>query len=366
MNTPDKFDSLGYLNALQEILADPILDEFDSGGAVTQECRSLAHHLAETLGYCRLFNVDVPESFDGSLSAAIATAAARDLREHLVVETLSFDDFPETWEQTQSQVELELLCCDVLETRMDAWAVVVSAAEALMAADDEPFEQVNSLNQAIEQLLDAVDRFDSVLLQNKEQLCIATDTRLLDNWRNLLAEEYRLVLPWWLDGTLERISKAPLERIDLSAIKNPSTMEHYQVELASHATHTLDVRMREVDPALAANDKTQRPQFDEFCWIPSQPEFQCHAFLKVPKTLKASGQTEVHVTFKGPQEQELVGKPMALGKGRAIISSRSLASLPGGSIIQAKFIVEDLALPDGSLPMRVDNKVWQAQIKQNR
>jgi hypothetical protein len=361
MNVPDRNDPLGYGIILQELLADPALARFSEGGSATQESYAVAHHLAETLGYCRLFGVDVPVDVDGSLSASIATAACNRLRDQLTNEIESLDDFPATWEQTQSQIELEMLCCDILESRMDAWAVVIAVTEALRVADDESRELISGLELAIRSLLDSVDRFDSSLIRERELLCVATDTNLLDNWRNLVAEEYRLALPWWLDGTLERIADAPLERIDLSNLDMQKINVTDQLELASQPFHRFYIRSRKSAPALAANDRILRPEFDKISWIPSEPEFQCQAVLKVPQTLSASGRTEVRLEFKGAQRHELAGKPVVLGNGRAVIRARSLTRLPGESLIEATFIAEELELPDGSRPLRVDNQIWQEQ-----
>jgi len=50
-----------------------------------------------------------------------------------------------------------------------------------------------------------IDDLDSKLQEKAESLSLASVTHVLDNWRQLLAEKYKEPLPWWLDGTLERL-----------------------------------------------------------------------------------------------------------------------------------------------------------------
>jgi len=61
----------------------------------------------------------------------------------------------------------------------------------------------------VNRYVDALAVFDEAL-QTPENLALLStlvNLPLLENWRQSLAGDYKEVLPWWLDGTLERAAQ---------------------------------------------------------------------------------------------------------------------------------------------------------------
>jgi len=201
---PRKQDTGGYTTLLGALLRDPVLNEFNSDKPWSREATSAALMLAQTLGYCRLYGITIPREWDGSLPVTAALAAAQTLKTIRQETIQESDEFPERWESCGAQAEMELLSSDLLRTRMNAWAVFVAVDEAGVASARDNDPRCEELSQRITGLVSEIRRLDHALRRDEDLLATVLETRLIDNWRAMLAEEYQVGLPWWLDGTLER------------------------------------------------------------------------------------------------------------------------------------------------------------------
>ncbi len=190
---------------LQRALEDPALAAFDGPSAPGAEAAAAAYRVALCLGYCRLLGLALPDDLDGTLPAPEAIAAAQELTRHLAVWVQEAGDLPSRWDTAAPGVE-DHYCADLLKARMDAWAAYLAITEAYddCLVQDEPAAQ--DLGQALDRLVDALDRFDQTLQQPEILALLSTlaGTPLLDNWRQSLGVPDGRFLPWWLDGTLEQ------------------------------------------------------------------------------------------------------------------------------------------------------------------
>lgn len=344
-----------YRRMLESLLQSQTSSDLVREDCPSAESASFAMMWALLLGRCRLFGVTLDGDLNRGLPADVAaqaTAGMIQVVQDVIVET---QHMPQRWDVSQTQLEFDTLVGDLLHVRMDAWSVLVAVYEAERTETKLPAVQSQELNRKVSSLVDAIEAFDHTLNRYIELLSIVVDTRLLDNWRALLCEEYSLALPWWLDGTLERIAAMPLERSDLSNLR---THDVTPVELASQRELAAFGKRREPAAALAANDKERLPEYDESFWKPSTSDSQCRARLRIPMKLSPSGQTKVDLFFEGVQEQELVGKAVALGNGRAIVRKQHFERLPESPDVKATFIYEELGLPARNLQLRVNNEVW--------
>ncbi len=196
-------DPFGCTEDLRDALTDPDLEKVGNDGQTGPDGARAAYRLALTLGRCRLFGVDPGEEFDGVLPSRLALAAASELTRLLLSQSDEAANLGERWDRAVDPSEADNLCAGLLSTRMEAWAVGLALDEAQEDCEEEERSHASALADAIDRVQDALDRFDVPLEAQTEVLATIANTRLLDNWRALLAAPYKDDLPWWLDGRLE-------------------------------------------------------------------------------------------------------------------------------------------------------------------
>ncbi len=190
-------DPLGCRDDLRDALADP--DVRASGPAGERA----AYHLAVALGRCQLFGVPPGDDLDGVLPSPLAVAAATELARLLDGWAAEAQRLGERWDAARDPAEADDLCAGLLGARMDAWAASLVLDEAYHDCAAEDAAQAREVGAALDRAYAALDRFDEALERQTEVLATITGTRLLDNWRALLAPAFAEDLPWWLDGSLE-------------------------------------------------------------------------------------------------------------------------------------------------------------------
>ena len=200
-------DPFGYRDELREAMAAPELDAFDQGVAPGPDVHGAAYRVARALGYCRLCGIEPGEDLDCTLTAAVAMAAAAHLAELLESAAGDARQLGPRWDDAGTQFEIDALCADVIEMEMDSWAALVAIEEAYSDCieADEPAEA--EFRPMLSLLMDRIDAFDAAARAEAELLSTLAATPLLENWRGMLSEEYSRSLPWWLDGTLERVAQ---------------------------------------------------------------------------------------------------------------------------------------------------------------
>jgi hypothetical protein len=214
------------LEALREALNRPELDEFDRPGPLTATARQAAYQLAVALGRCRLFGVQPNEELEKPLPANRALQAALELHGYLKAWTEHAHQLGRRWDESEVATVAEDLCLNLLEHRLEAWAVYLVIDDAYQACLESADPGREALGAAVVSVLDAAQAFDMELHAQRELLSVAAETMLLDTWRGLLAPLYREALPWWLDDTLEKVHRR-LEVVALASQPRAGDVLHY-------------------------------------------------------------------------------------------------------------------------------------------
>ncbi|MEJ5341248.1 MAG: hypothetical protein WHT09_06740 [Thermogutta sp.] len=206
-------DLYGYVDQLREALADPALNEFQTG-TPSPEAKQAAANVAVALGYCRVFGLDAGED-DGTLPPLEAIAAIEALEERLSELAEAVETLPQRWDDAPVGEE-DAVCADLLEQRMDLWVAMAALGEAACEAfiDADPLWE--TLHDKLQGLAEKIEVVDRQMQQREilELLSTLVGTELLNNWRQLLVEPYRSFAPYWLDGTLEEIDEELQKRFE--------------------------------------------------------------------------------------------------------------------------------------------------------
>ncbi len=192
---------------LREALSDPALEVFSGESTATPDeaAKAAASRVATALGSCRVFGVDPPEDLDGTLTPAMAIAAASWQAAMIPRVTEDAARLRARWLEAEDEEQIEM-CCGTIEFLMEMWASFQVLVEAHIDSVESGSSDEPELDRAVEAVVDALDALDAVL-QRPENLALlqtVCSTQLLRNWHQCLDPEYRDVPPWWLDGTLER------------------------------------------------------------------------------------------------------------------------------------------------------------------
>jgi len=153
--------------------------------------RDLAANLALDLGRCRLFGVS-PEA-DFTLAPRAFEFASTRLIETLMRVLRRTDRVG-----TSPDAALRLL-----EIRTDAHATFLALDEAYAAARYEGASEAPAMGRRLHQVRRIINLLDDNLRNIRPLLSSADDTELTENWRRLLAPEYRGIAPWWMAGEIE-------------------------------------------------------------------------------------------------------------------------------------------------------------------
>lgn len=202
--TPSGHDPLGWIESLRRALAQASLAEFTANTEPSPPAVRAAYHLAACLGKCRLFIVDLGDT-DGTLPPSVAVAAAEQWRRYIGEWTAATARLERAWTGAVEEVEAIDRAADLLSARMECWAVFLAVDEAYQDCVETASPVRGRLGSLLRSALDELDQFDAALRGEAVYLAPVAATELLDNWRRLLAVEYRRTLPWWLSGELEAL-----------------------------------------------------------------------------------------------------------------------------------------------------------------
>jgi hypothetical protein len=173
----------------------------DLAGATAATLPSLPEELpveaAVACGNCRLFADAAPQIV---FPAWLATAAAHRLVPLLAEATRDAERLPDLLDDCTGD-EAEDLVAGLVHARMDSWAALLQLDDVLEHASDDA--ERADLEAAIGAFDEALERFDRALSEREDCLSMLADTRLLANFRTMLAPKYCDPMPWWLDGRLE-------------------------------------------------------------------------------------------------------------------------------------------------------------------
>jgi len=154
--------------------------ELDGEGAKAAEA---AFRVALCLGYCRILGAELPEG-GACLSVRQARAAGDVLVKNIATWVKETQDLPARWDSAPVGTETDL-CVDILQARMDAWAVSIA------------------VGGRARRVRRAVARFDRALREVLELLSTLAGSQFVTNWRRAIKGR----IPWWLGDALDNESR---------------------------------------------------------------------------------------------------------------------------------------------------------------
>jgi hypothetical protein len=322
----------GDREALREALDRPELDEFDHGPGCErsqQACRA-AYSLAVALGYCRLHGLDLGED-GGVLPFEVAQAAMTRAIAGLENLVEIAGELPARAAGAADSIEIETLCLNLLRRRLEMWAAFVAIDEAYAAALHENDDCDAALPSRLVPLLDAIDRYDEALLRQLDVLSIVARIPMLAKWKDQLAAEFQMFLPWFLDGTIEQRAQEIEPQVPpvCPILKLPPKVQDY-----IHAPRD------RIAAASTSRERLSRPV--TLSW--ESPDGKLTARLDIPRTPTKGARQKIDVVFKPSSGcdpalvDRLLQKPAALAgvahdvfreESGNTLAQFSLGELPG-------------------------------------
>jgi hypothetical protein len=153
--------------------------------------RDLAANLALDLGRCRLFGVSPEVDF---------TLAPRAFE---FASTVLIESLMRVLRRTDRVGASPDAALRLLEIRTDAHATYLALDEAYAAARYEGDVEAPAMGRRLHQVRRIINLLDNNLRNLQPLLSPAASTQLTENWRRLLAPEYREIAPWWMAGELD-------------------------------------------------------------------------------------------------------------------------------------------------------------------
>ncbi|HVC98627.1 MAG TPA: hypothetical protein VND64_33480 [Pirellulales bacterium] len=217
MNPSHNPDPLGYLDELRESLDSlgrfPRAKQLD----LSTEFQGTAYGVVSSLGFCRLYGIDVPADLATQIGQALSpdmvVTVARVLAGVLTTAIDDAESLPSRFDDAEP-IEDQSICTDFLHKMMEFWA-------AFVVIDDEYQSHLceggplGEFSATMDRVLEGFQALDDLLQQDERLrlLSVAAEIPLLENWRRMLAAPFNESPPWWLDGTLEAAAQATAREI---------------------------------------------------------------------------------------------------------------------------------------------------------
>lgn len=276
-------DPLGYRDEVLRAMSDPIASKLfalRSGEmALTSDSQTwpdkhsvfdsnpgilgVANRIVSSVGHCRVFGIaisnEVASSLDGPWPPELIVAGIEELNRTLRVAIEQAERLPRTFDESEPLEDRDH-CTGFLHLAMESWAMFVSIEEQYQLHLEKHNDLDSPFSLLMDLLIDKIEALDRRMQSQEvlEILSVATELPLLENWRKMLAEPYRSTPPWWLDGTLEKVSDNHQLYLDKARID--SVQQSVKSQLSKTSAWVNDVRRKDQDsPALAASSSRPRP-----------------------------------------------------------------------------------------------------------
>ena len=216
-------DPLGYITELRNSLDSPVVKSVFDNTVVPfeeldEDAKAELCRMLEALGFIQLYGIDVPVDVAIRLAAFLDAHVATTTEFHMIhvanyrayklmaIITDMAQSFPERFDEDDLE-EGEI--ADIFHILMELWAV--RTATLINFTSNSARSSLHNVRRAIK-----LWNVDNILQHKnlKEILSIVTSLPLFDNWRKMLVKPYCDELPWWLDGTLEKVAKKIGDDID--------------------------------------------------------------------------------------------------------------------------------------------------------
>ena len=207
------FDSLDYITELRNSLDSPVVKSVCDNTVVPFEeldenAKAELCSMVSALGFIRLYGIDVPVDVAIRLATFSVACAATTTEFHMIHAvkhrasglmseiTDMAQSFPERFDEDDLE-EGEIT--SIFHMLMELWAVRAASSCWIKL----PVPPTGGELFWVPIMLDTKLYYKGL----KEILSIVTSLPLFDNWRKMLVKPYCDELPWWLDGTLEKVAK---------------------------------------------------------------------------------------------------------------------------------------------------------------
>lgn len=161
-------------------------------------------NLTLAIGYGKI--TGNPSTENLALPFEVALIATQTLQTKSKELTTMGQNLDENFDQMDRPYEFTKHVENLLKLRQDLWAGCVALSEAYVSAEKmgASFAQAEQLGVLLNKAYDELDQADDILLKNLDLLACIADTEFLSQCRGVLAGDYAEILPWWLDGRIER------------------------------------------------------------------------------------------------------------------------------------------------------------------
>lgn len=334
------------LDDLRDAAADEAIEFFfrETSGDPPDEAKYAAYRLAVCVGRCRLASIretDDTKRLYRRLNERTAKAALQWLADLVEESRQRINTLEDDIDGSCNDLEADNYCCSLLETRIDAWAVLEAVRQEIAETDRRLFFDVEEL----------VDEFNFELFMVRSLLSSIADLPFLDNWRQLLNVQAMEEVPWFLDETLE----IEAERIWEETMATLPPAEVYrelrrQVDRMPRPLPIGSAWPREIFSdrpalALAASDASaDRPRY--LYWHAPDGAFQ--ASMRIPSSHSVPIPDSIRIEFDTPHDgkaESLVGTPVWLAGVESRIGEDAVADFSSSTVIDQG---QDLVLAVGS------------------
>ena len=212
------FDSLDYITDLRNSLDSPVAKSVFDNTVVPfeeldEDAKATLYSMVSALGFIRLYGIDVPVDVAIRLATFSVACVATTIEFHMIhaVKHRAYGLMSEITDMAQSFPERfdeddleEGEITSIFHLLMESWAVRAASSRLVPPTSGKLF------------WVPAEIVLDTKLHNKglKEVLSSVTSLPLFDNWRKMLVKPYCDDLPWWLDGTLEKVAKKIGDDID--------------------------------------------------------------------------------------------------------------------------------------------------------
>lgn len=304
--------------------ARPHLAAFAAAQDISREGRQAVWRLMMQAGWCRLLGVpiELPDLSLGAVEAATRETwrYCRSLMKQLPRLGAEFD-------RASTQEEMNESCCSVLERRMELWAMMIALDDALEMLDQGASAgEIKSLHRQVNRLDGLLAELDLMLHGVEELLGIVVDLPLLDNWRDMLAEEFSDTMPWWLSGELEQGTERRYEAA-LATMPSGAVWERRVAE-SSRLMRIADyLPAPRVELAAAAEEEDD----NELLLAWRSPDEQWIARLRIPEAPRKGEQTEIKLFIMDDADRPatcFAGETTRVGDFELTLDAQASATFP--------------------------------------
>lgn len=225
--------------------------------------------LVDRLGQCELSGADSSLVLS-SLPLPIALAATEELVGRVHRWTDRTRQLGSRW-WSANDFEREDMCCSMIEHRTSAWGMYRSLQDAFSDEDEGTTWECPRLSVAFEELVDALEDFDAALDSEAVILSTIDDLPLRNNLCDMLRDDLRAELPWWLDGTLsQRAQEIDALGRGWGLVSSSQSEQSITTQLARLANQKAEFSVRRVSgsttPAGMAADRKPKPLPESLIW----------------------------------------------------------------------------------------------------